>query len=335
MLDPSALEDVVLKTPPESKTTAAAVAAADAIPAQKKVVLKRKLIEPESIPASADAAAIGSDELNISATSVSSLSAADVSVASIGVTPTKVPKIPITAPAADDNIIVRAVKKVAITADTSAATAATDSDATVDKKIAEVAQLSYKERMELRAKRFGLPAVQAKPTSAAPVTAAVAAATKKPVAAATAAAAANVVSPLADPEQLKRRAERFGLNVADESAKLAARAERFGTDGTTKTGGAKTKNGDAKTATAVNPELLEQMRKRAERFGGSVSTQMLKIENEEKLRQRQERFNASAAAAAADSEMSTDAATTPAAVTDADPGTPVTAVNPVAVTVAE
>lgn len=328
MLDPSALEDVVLKTPPESKTTTpAAVAAADAIPAQKKIVLKRKLIEPESISTTTDAAAIGSDDLNISATSVGSLSAADDSAASIGVTPTKVPKIPITAPAADDQIIVRSVKKVAITADTTAAAPAADTGATVDKKIAEVANLSYKERMELRAKRFGLPAVQAKPTLAAPVAAA--ATTAKPVAAA--AAAGKPVSALADPEQLKRRAERFGLNVADESAKLAARAERFGTNATAKTGA-------TKTAAAVNPELLEQMRKRAERFGGSVSKEMLKIENEEKLRLRQERFNASAAAAAA--VASADAAKKPAsAVTDADPGTPAggaaAAVAPVAVTVAE
>lgn len=292
-------------------------------------MLKRKLIEPESITTSTAAtAANDSDDLNISATSVGSLSATELSDPSIGVTPTKVPKIPITAPADDDNIVIaRAVKKVPISVDTVVSSPADNSDAAKDKKIAEVAQLSYQERMDLRAKRFGLPAVAAKVTPVAP--AAATAAAKKPVA--TAVVSANVISPLADPEQLKRRAERFGLTIADESAKLAARAERFGTAAAT------AKAGGATASAAVNPELLEQMRKRAERFGGSVSKQMLQIENDEKLRQRQERFNASAAAAAAATATATDGATkTTATVAAVDAGTTVVAtVTPVASTVAE
>lgn len=313
MLDPS-LEDVVLKTPPESKKPVSAV---EAISAQKKVVLKRKLIAPvddDSVVSStpivgspkvdaAAAAAVAAVTLNTSATSIKD---ADLTG---GATPTKVPKIPITAPSDDDGIVIknRAAEAAAKAADNGNGDAAAVGKDVV--KLAEVTVLTYQERMELRAKRFGIPAAAAAttPPAAEKKTAAVTGVT---AAAATNTKPSAAVALLADTEQLKKRAERFGLTVADESAKLAARAERFGTAATTTKTTVPAAAGAAKTTTSSNTsaELVEQMRKRAERFGGSVSKVMLQIENEEKLRERQDRFNATAAAAAAATTTVTTAA---------------------------
>lgn len=85
-------------------------------------------------------------------------------------------------------------------------------------------------------------------------------------------------------ERLEMRAKKFGTPIAPESAKLA-RSERFGLTNasTTPTGG----GGNKITTIPVSVEILK---KRAERFGGSVSSEMNKIDNLEKLQKRQARF---------------------------------------------
>lgn len=96
------------------------------------------------------------------------------------------------------------------------------------------------------------------------------------------------LSELTAKERLELRAKKFGAPIAAESLKVA-RSERFGlTAITSKTESvsspSSTKNGNSSTA---NVDLLK---KRAERFGGSVSKVMNKIENLEKLQKRNERF---------------------------------------------
>lgn len=82
-------------------------------------------------------------------------------------------------------------------------------------------------------------------------------------------------------ERLELRAKKFGAPVSADAAKVA-RAERFGISET------------ASKATSekivANPATIDVLKKRAERFGGSVSKVMSKIENSEKLQKRQERF---------------------------------------------
>lgn len=93
----------------------------------------------------------------------------------------------------------------------------------------------------------------------------------------------NVVklSQLTMKERLELRAKKFGAPVTGDVAKLA-RAERFGNV----TAPAKTDN----SITQNNAPNLDVLKKRAERFGGSVSNAMTTIEQKEKLLKRQERF---------------------------------------------
>lgn len=91
---------------------------------------------------------------------------------------------------------------------------------------------------------------------------------------------------LTEKERLQLRAKKFGAPV-DSDIKKMARAERFGTK-VESSNGSKT----SITSSAV-PVSADVLKKRAERFGVSVSTQMIKIENQEKLQKRQERFGAS------------------------------------------
>lgn len=210
--------------------------------------------------------------------------ASDTKAAEAGVTSPKVPKIPITAPQADDAVAPASAQKAIDS------TAAANGDPKNVVKVEAVAQLTHQERLDLRAKRFGGPKPAAQPTAVA----------TKPATTPT----KTVVSPLVDPEQLRKRAERFGLSTADETAKLAARAARFGlAEPNVAAAATAVTSTTKKTATPVaagaNAELVELMRKRAERFGGSVSKVMLEIESEDKRRQRLERFNADKAAAAA------------------------------------
>lgn len=80
-------------------------------------------------------------------------------------------------------------------------------------------------------------------------------------------------------ERLEMRAKKFGSQPVPES-KLQARAARFGTG-----------TGDVSNAgTAPALVSMDALKKRAERFGVSVSDKMTKIEQQEKLQKRQERF---------------------------------------------
>ncbi|TNM86634.1 hypothetical protein fugu_006864 [Takifugu bimaculatus] len=99
-------------------------------------------------------------------------------------------------------------------------------------------------------------------------------------------------------ERLQKRAERFSLPASAESKK-ALRAARFGlpAEGSGSSAGAA---GDSKA-----PVNIDQLKKRAERFGMNVSTISQKIEEDERLKKRKERFGAltsGRAAGAADTE---------------------------------
>jgi len=96
------------------------------------------------------------------------------------------------------------------------------------------------------------------------------------------------ISQLSAKDRLDLRAKKFGtpVPVAGDAVKLA-RAERFGI--AAGTAPSKASSGKIVNDTTTNVEVL---RKRAERFGGSVSTVMNTIENKEKLLKRQERFGA-------------------------------------------
>lgn len=88
-------------------------------------------------------------------------------------------------------------------------------------------------------------------------------------------------------ERLEMRAKKFGAQANETpDSKLQARAARFGlTSNDSSSGGAATKP----VSTLVSVDALK---KRAERFGVSVSDKMTKLEQDEKLIKRQERFGA-------------------------------------------
>lgn len=128
-------------------------------------------------------------------------------------------------------------------------------------------------------------------------------------------------------QRLEMRAKKFGTPLSSDALKLA-RAERFGI----KSAPAAAANGSSgnsastitKNAPAANVDVLK---KRAERFGGSVSTVMNTIEQKEKLNKRQERFGTIAASTT--TKVSAPA-TTAVATAAATPATPTTASTEVA-----
>lgn len=95
-------------------------------------------------------------------------------------------------------------------------------------------------------------------------------------------------------ERLELRAKKFGAAPSRDAAKQA-RAERFGLGATAaeEANGQKPESAGklSREGTAVSVDVLK---KRAERFGGSVSTVMSKLDNAEKLKKRQERFGQAA-----------------------------------------
>lgn len=92
-------------------------------------------------------------------------------------------------------------------------------------------------------------------------------------------------------ERLEMRAKKFGTPIAPEAMKMA-RSERFGIKSADPN---KMLTGAKAVITTNNPQTVEILKKRAERFGGSVSKEMNKIENLEKLQKRQARFGGKAA----------------------------------------
>ncbi|XP_030589285.1 SAP domain-containing ribonucleoprotein isoform X2 [Archocentrus centrarchus] len=91
----------------------------------------------------------------------------------------------------------------------------------------------------------------------------------------------KIAPPLSASERLQKRAERFNLPASSESKK-AIRAARFGLPATSSPS-----PGVVADSKAVN---VDQLKKRAERFGVNVSSISQKIEEDEKLMKRKERF---------------------------------------------
>ncbi|KAM9830854.1 SAP domain-containing ribonucleoprotein [Syngnathus acus] len=93
----------------------------------------------------------------------------------------------------------------------------------------------------------------------------------------------KICPPAAAGERLQKRAERFNLPASAEDKK-AQRAARFGlpiSASSSSTGTAMAKN---------MPVNVDQLKKRAERFGMNVSSLSQKMEADEKLIKRKERF---------------------------------------------
>lgn len=197
-------EDAVLKTPPDSiksKSPELTPAPSSDASIQKKVVLKRKLN-----------IAFPSDNVPVTETPAI-------------VTTEKSRKISISSPGNGDKTF--AVSSLP-TADKQP-----EPDAT-DKKVIKLSDLTAKERLELRAKKFGAPIAA---------------------------------------ESLKlARSERFGLTASSDDKTVSNNSS------------SSIKNGNNPAAS------VDILKKRAERFGGSVSKVMNKIENLEKLQKRSERF---------------------------------------------
>ncbi|KAL0133476.1 hypothetical protein PUN28_000903 [Cardiocondyla obscurior] len=89
------------------------------------------------------------------------------------------------------------------------------------------------------------------------------------------------LSELSTKERLEMRAKKFGVPLS-ETAKKEARLARFNVN-----------NQNNKSAASIKtpvPTTFEVLKKRAERFGSSVSTLMEKAEMAERLEKRKERF---------------------------------------------
>lgn len=247
-------EDAVLKTPPEAKS---AESSSDTVLTTKKVILKRKL--------------------NITGPSDTSITTTELASPTIGdslLSPTKVAKVAITAPSATDSTTSSSVSVI----NSATPSASDENEDGTEKKVIKLSALTAKERLELRAKKFGVP-------------------------------------------------------IAPESAKLA-RSERFGTsavsapDSSTPSVAptAAAKGNSASTIKAnKEPATVDLLKKRAERFGGSVSKVMTKIENTEKLQKRNERFGAAKATAQVTIESTTTKTAVVATATTTTTSTPVVA----------
>lgn len=103
-------------------------------------------------------------------------------------------------------------------------------------------------------------------------------------------------------ERLEMRAKKFGTPVAPEAMKMA-RSERFGI----KSADTNEKGSTKAIIACSNPQTVEILKKRAARFGVSVSKEMNKIENLEKLEKRQARFGGKADSATATVKVSAEA----------------------------
>lgn len=137
------------------------------------------------------------------------------------------------------------------------------SDGEPEKKVVKLGQLSALERLEMRAKKFG---AQTTTASAASVSASGAAAGGTP----STGSGTN--------EKLQARAARFGLSASNTTTNTST---------------------SSKITSSGETPSLDALKKRAERFGGSVSSKMSKLEQEEKLAKRQARFAQTASSTAA------------------------------------
>lgn len=112
------------------------------------------------------------------------------------------------------------------------------------------------------------------------------------------------LSELTMKERLELRAKKFGALPSTEALKTA-RAERFGLSKDNANGDSKSEN-SGKLSTAGTAVSVDVLKKRAERFGGSVSTVMNKIDNAEKLKKRGERFGDALETTKTDTTASTE-----------------------------
>uniref|UniRef100_A0A8C7SD24 SAP domain-containing protein n=1 Tax=Oncorhynchus mykiss TaxID=8022 RepID=A0A8C7SD24_ONCMY len=106
----------------------------------------------------------------------------------------------------------------------------------------------------------------------------------------------KITPPVSVDERLQKRADRFNVPALADSKK-AIRAARFGlpvaAPPTSTTG---------RSQSSSLYFSVEQLKKRAERFGGNVSSVSKKVEEDEKLKKRKERFGILTGAVATDIE---------------------------------
>ncbi|KAJ3585881.1 hypothetical protein NHX12_012289 [Muraenolepis orangiensis] len=102
----------------------------------------------------------------------------------------------------------------------------------------------------------------------------------------------KIAPPASPTERLQKRAERFNIPATAESKK-AVRAARFGLPANTKS------PSPGVVASGKAAVSVDQLKKRAERFGMNVSSISQKVEEDEKLKKRKERFGAPTAVPAA------------------------------------
>ncbi|KAM3598533.1 uncharacterized protein V6R79_019146 [Siganus canaliculatus] len=102
----------------------------------------------------------------------------------------------------------------------------------------------------------------------------------------------KITPPSSGSERLQQRAERFNLPASAESKK-AIRAARFGLPANA------SGPSPGVIANSKAPVNVDQLKKRAERFGVNVSSISQKMEEDEKLKKRKERFGVLTAAGSA------------------------------------
>ncbi|XP_018329647.1 SAP domain-containing ribonucleoprotein isoform X2 [Agrilus planipennis] len=90
------------------------------------------------------------------------------------------------------------------------------------------------------------------------------------------------LSQLSVKERLEMRAKKFGVPLTDE-AKKAARSQRFSSNSSSSTN-------ISSISQENDPVSLDILKKRADRFGGSVSTVMSTLAQQERLEKRKQRF---------------------------------------------
>uniref|UniRef100_A0A8C7JZ15 SAP domain-containing ribonucleoprotein n=1 Tax=Oncorhynchus kisutch TaxID=8019 RepID=A0A8C7JZ15_ONCKI len=101
----------------------------------------------------------------------------------------------------------------------------------------------------------------------------------------------KITPPASVDERVQKRAERFNV-PASADGKKAIRAARFGLPAAAPP---TSTPGQCESSSHFHAVSVEQLKKRAERFGGNVSSVSKKVEEDEKLKKRKERFGILAA----------------------------------------